>query len=384
MMYDDLERTLIRELDDVASNLVVPEMPALPAMSGPSRWRTAAPFLAAAAVVVVVLATVVTVLTGGSPDRRDPAPAPSPTAPTASTDATDEGSLSRAMPLDPVDVGLDLYVGGEQVPGRWWLAQGRGTHWIAQRQDGSWWWGYDVQPQALEGDMEQPPVISPNGGYLARVLSEGGFAMLTGNDTEEAGEGFGGVDLPGYELSPLPRAIAVTDEGLVVAGGPSGQVLWRPLDDHKTIDLAETAPGQVVIGSTDAGLIVTEGNPEDLPDGTQGSPYLAEISADGVLTRVADVPTHDVLEASKEWLAYVPPGTVGGEASGATELQVQRLDGAGASVLSPPDGWLFVAPGFRWESGDRLIAKVVTRDGGDEGLVRCRPDPAECVLLELQ
>lgn len=377
-MYDELERTLSRELEDVAGNLVIPERPTLPATTTRrSRWLTATPVLAAAAVVVAVLATV-TFLSLGGPDRREPAPAPSPTTPTP----TAAGPVSRALPGDPVVVALDLYVGGEQVPGRWYSAQGRGTHWIGQRADGSWWWGYDARPQQLEGTMDQPPVMSGSGGYLARVLREGGGAMLVGADTEEGGEGFGGVDLSGVATDPAPRAVAVTDDGLVVARGAGFQWLWRPLVDGETVDLARTAPGQVVIGSTGAGLLVNEGE-YDATDGTQGEPYLARLSQEGALTRLGDVPTHDVLEAGAEWLAYVPPGTVGGEASGTAELQVQRRDGSATGVLTPPDGWIFVAPGFRWESSDRLLALVVSQDGGDERLVRCRPEPASCVLVDL-
>jgi hypothetical protein len=89
------------------------------------------------------------------------------------------------------------------------------------------------------------------------------------------------------------------------------------------------------------------------------------------------------MEGSRQWLAYVPPGTVGGEASAAANLRVQRVDGSTTVVLTPPDGWLFVAPGFHWETDDRLLARVVTKDGGDEELVRCRPDPASCVLIDL-
>lgn len=375
-MYSELEKNLGRELDEVASNLVVPDRPALPATTtGRSRWQVAAPVLLAAAVVVAVLVTAVRLLTLAGPNREEPAPAPSPT-------VEDNGSVSRAAPDAPVVVAGALYVGGEQVPGRWLGVQGSGTHWVGQRADGKWWWGYDARPQQLEGTMYQPPVISPSAGYLARVLSEEGRAMLVGADTEEGGKGFGGVDLPGAALDPAVRAVAVTDAALVVVMGTDFQRLWRPLVERETVDLAQTAPGQVVIGNTSAGLIVNEGE-YNATDGTQGEPYLARLSEDGTLTRLGAVPTHDVLEASTQWLAYVPPGTVGGEASAATDLQVQRVDGSTTGVLTPPEGWLFVAPGFHWETDDRLLALVVTKDGGDEGLVRCRPDPASCVLIDL-
>jgi len=375
-MYSEIEHTLSRELEQVASTLVVPTRPVFPKTTGRSRWQAVAPVLVAAAVVVAVLATVVTLLTGAGPNREEPAPAPSPTT------TEDDGSVSQAAPEAPVVVSGVLYVGGQQVRGRWLGVQGSGTHWVGHRADGSWWWGYDARPQQLEGTMYQPPVISPSAGYLARVLSEDGGAMLVGADTEEGGEGFGGVDLPGAGLDPAVRAVAVTDAGLVVTTGTNFQRLWRPLIDGETIDLAQTAPGQVVIGNTGAGLLVNEGD-YNATDGTQGEPYLARLSEDGTLARLGAVPTHDVLESSEQWLAYVPPGTVGGEASAATNLRVQQVDGSATGVLTPPEGWLFVAPGFRWESDDRLLALVVTEDGGDEALVRCRPDLASCVLVGL-
>lgn len=384
-MYSDLERSLIRELDSVADDVVVPPFPRLPVTSpGRQRWQAVAPLVAAAAVVVVILAMVI-----GRPQGREPEPAPSP------TKTVDTGPVSTAAPASPVAMSGRLLVGGVEVSGRWSSVEGSGTHWVAQRAAdsgpdfvgpdgaGSWWWGYDDRPQQLEGTMYQAPVISPGAGYLARVLSEGGGAMLVGADTEEGGEGFGGVDLPGAALDPAVRAVAVTDAGLVVVAGTNFQRLWRPLiDDRETIDLAQTEPGQVVIGNTGAGLLVNEGD-YDSTDGTQGAPYLAQLSDDGTLTRVGAVPTHDVLEASRQWLSYVPPGTVGGEASGTTALYVQRIDGSEADALLPPEGWLFVAPGFSWETDDRLLALVVTRDGGDEALVRCRPAPSSCVFVDL-
>lgn len=282
----------------------------------------------------------------------------------------------------PVAVALDLYVGGHPVPGRWYSAEGRGTHWIALRDDRTWWWGYDEEPQPITGQIDQSLVISPGGGYTAHVVTEpDGSWVLVGADTEWAGEGFGAVDLPRRRMDPPPRAVAVTDDGLVVARGPDFQWLWRPLVDDATVDLAETAPGQVVVDSTDAGLVVNEGR-YDRTDGQQGAPYLATLGSDGTLTRLGPLPTHDVLEAGEQWIAYVPPGTVVGEASGSPELKVQRRDGSASGELTAPNGWLFRAPGFRWESADELVAVVVSRDGQDEELLRCRPDAETCEVVD--
>ena len=290
---------------------------------------------------------------------------------------------SGEPPGVPVSVDGQLLVGGDRVPGRWYAARGLGTHWVAQRDDGSWWWGYDAEPQRIDGRIEQSAVISPRGGYVAQVLTAPDHAWtLVGADTEEGGEGFGAVDLPRGSMSPPPRAVAVTDDALVVAGGPRFQWLWRPLEDGATVDLAETAPGQVVVGSTDAGLVINEGR-YDRTDATTGAPYLARLSADGTLTRLGPVPTHDVLEATEQWVAYLAPGTIGGETWGAPELLVQRRDGSDEGVLTAPDGWIFAAPGFRWETADRLLVVLRSTDGQTEALARCRPDTESCDPVDL-
>jgi hypothetical protein len=282
----------------------------------------------------------------------------------------------------PVAVDRALHVGGVQVPGRWYVAAGRGTHWVALRDDRTWWWGYDEEPQRIDGQIDQSVVISASGGYTAHVLTEPGDRWkLVGADTEWGGEGFGAVDLPRRPMDPPPRAVAVTDDGLVVAGGPDFQWLWRPLVDNATVDLAETAPGQVVLGSTDAGLLVNEGA-YGRTDGTHGSPYLARLAADGTLTRLGAVPTHDVLEAGEEWLAHVPPGSIGGEAWTTSELFVQRRDGSGSGAIQAPDGWRFAVPGFRWEAADVLLALLVSPDERVQSLARCRPDTATCELVD--
>ena len=82
-MYSDLEHTLIGELDDVASDLVVPPLPDLPVAptdrprsDARGRLGRLAPFLAAAAVVVLAVGGATL---GTSRDRdRDPGPATVP------------------------------------------------------------------------------------------------------------------------------------------------------------------------------------------------------------------------------------------------------------------------------------------------------------------
>lgn len=318
----------------------------------------------AGAVATAAIVTAIAAGTSGSP---------TPSRATASTWAGQPGL--------PVEVGGDLWVGGEQVPGEWYAVEGHGTRWVALQADRTWWWGNDAQPQRMEGEVDQGPAISASGRYVAYVVGSGRQWTLVGVDTEH-GRQIGTVDLPLERMSPPPRAVAVTDDGLVVAGGPRFQWLWRPLVDGATVDLSEAAPGQVVLGSTAAGLVVNEGR-YGRTDSNEGTPYLADIAADGTLTRSGSLSPHDVLEASEQWLAWVSPGTIGGEAWTTGELRVQRLDGSSAGVLTAPEGWRFAAPGFQWETADRLLALLVSPDESDRALARCRPDTQSCELVDL-
>lgn len=339
------------------------------------------PAVAAGVVVIALTATAIATAVAGEPSES-PA-AGQPARPTATPSAPESAPRTwRDQPDLPLAVDGDLWVGGEQVPGEWYGVTGHGTRWLSVRADRTWWWGHDAQPQRIEGEVDQGPAISPSGRYLAYVVGDGPVWTLAGADTEAGGEGFGTVDLPRRRMAPAPRAVAVTDDGLVVAGGPFFQWVWRPLADGGIVDLAETAPGQVVLDSTAAGLVVNEGAYGRV-DRNEGAPYLAHLSADGTLTPIGGLPRHDVLEASERWLAYAPPGTIGGEAWATGELRVQRLDGSGAGVLTAPEGWWFAAPGFRWETPDRLVALLMSPDYGSEALARCRPDRMTCALVDV-
>lgn len=319
--------------------------------------------LTAGVVAIVALGATVALQACGSPDPPQPVPA-----------------TWQAQPGVPVEVDDDLWVGGEQVPGEWWGVEGRGTRWIGVQFDRTWWWGNDAQPRRMEGEVDQGPAISTSGRYLAYVVGSGREWTLVGIDTQD-GATLGTLELPRQRMSPAPRAVAVTDDGLVVVGGPRFQWLWRPLVDGATVDLARTAPGQAVVGGTDAGLVVNEGR-YDRTDGAQGAPYLARIAEDGALRRLGPVPTHDAVAAGEKWLAYALPGTLGGEALGPDELQVQRLDGSATGVVAAPEGWRFNPSDMQWETADELLVVLVSADG-DEALARCRPDQETCALVDL-
>lgn len=341
----------------------------------PSKSRQAT--LTAGIVAMAAVAAAVALQASGNPATDRPAERAADR--TTSAPETDAETW-ESQPGLPVEVDGELWVGGEQVPGEWWGVEGRGTRWIGVQRDRTWWWGNDTEPRRMEGEVDQGPAISASGRYLAYVVGEGPEWTLVGIDTED-GAALGTLELPHQRMSPAPRAVAVTDDGLVVVGGPRFQWLWRPLVDGTTVDLARTAPGQAVVGSTEAGLVANEGR-YDRTDGAQGAPYLARIAEDGTLRRLGPVPTHDALEAGEQWLAHALPGTLGGEAWGPAELQVQRLDGSGAGVLAAPDGWRFSPSDMRWETADELLAVLVSANG-DEALARCRPDRMSCDLVDL-
>ena len=118
MMYDELEQALVRELDDVASHVVVAERPPLPALTPDrSRWRSAAPLLAAAA-VVAVLATVATLLVSGGPDRTTPSRPPPPRPPPTLRPRTRKGVSRWPSPWTSTSAASRCRVGGTTPRGR--------------------------------------------------------------------------------------------------------------------------------------------------------------------------------------------------------------------------------------------------------------------------
>ena len=250
-----------------------------------------------------------------------------------------------------------------QVPGEWWFVEGRGTRWVAHaarphlvvgprpaaaahRGRGRPAAG-DVRRRALPG--VRPWVLGASGAWSA--------------STPGPGEGLGAIDLPHRRMSPPPRVVAVTDDGLVVGGARGFQWLWRPLVDGATLDLAETAPGQVVIGSTDAGLVVNEG-PYGRTDGATGEPYLA-----------ADVRGRHPAAAGSGADPRRPGGR--GRVAGLRAAGLARRRGAGdpassawSASTAPTRAWSPLRTGgcsrparLEWETAERLLVLLVSPDG---------------------
>ncbi|CAI9410549.1 hypothetical protein [Nocardioides sp. T2.26MG-1] len=381
-MTTELENVLARELHEVADGLRVPPMPGLPADAPTKRPRPWQPLVVAAAVVLI--AGVVALLFSR---QDDGSPQPAPPAPSRATESVDT-TISTAMPTVPFVVDRRLYVDGEQVPGEWWGLQSHWGVWLATRFDGSWWWGGPgVEAQRIEGQFDQPPVLSPNGSYIAYIDVSGGRASVNGFTTEPGGEGFGLSpldDLPRYEDGVAIRVSAVTDDGDVIVQGTRTSLVWRAQHpaEPTVIDLADAAPDQVLLQATPVGLVVVDGSGGAV-DATDTEPHLALIDWDGNFSLGPALPTYDTLDISPGggWLLRSPAGTLGGEVTAVGSLRAQPVGGGDEMVLDAPDGWGFVPLSWSWEDDETVLATLVGqgRAGPAEfRLVRCRVDLGAC------
>ncbi|ANH40477.1 hypothetical protein I601_4082 [Nocardioides dokdonensis FR1436] len=370
-----MEDRLTRELDQVADGLVVPPMPVRRPQSAPpslrTRWRT--PLLVAAPAVLAVAGLALVI--------GRPGDAPAPVAP-------EDPTISVTAPTVPYVVDQRLYVDGTQVPGAWWSVESRNGQWLALQQDGSWWSGgpgRDFGPIAAE--IDQPPVLSPGGGFVAFVDLSTGRPRLTGFDTRPAGEGLGSppIELARTDGGVVPRVRAVTDDGYVVVQGRRTSLMWRAWEPDRAsdppavVDLATTAPEQQVLQDTAAGLVVVDGmdsDPQSVPS------YLAELSENGVLTRGGTLPTYDDLEVSPGGTRAVfsPDGTLGGEVSSVGGLSTLDLAGGDEAVLEAPQGWRFAVGTWVWEDDRMLVAVLQDESDPQAGsrLARCDVDLGEC------
>jgi hypothetical protein len=381
-VHEDIERMLRSELRQVADGLEAPPLPALPA--GPQARLVWPPALAVAAAAVLIA---LVVLVGGPSDRDGVQPAPQPTEvatdDAVTDDATDDAidPAPEAVPTGPPTVPYVLdqvaYVGDDAFPG-FSSVVGTARGWLAVEPPFVWSWGNGEAPNAMEGAFEQPPVVSPNGEYVAYITTEG---EMNGFETAPAGEGMGlPVPVPVRDDDGVGTRIgAVTDEGWVIASGRGVGVLWRPFDGAEPLDMTQTAPDQVVWRATSAGLVVVDGS-----DGARipgdGRTYLADVTAEGELIPIRDLPSFGIADISDAWVAWVPLEQVGGEVPSFGEILVQDLAGGSQGVMPAPDGWRFVNTDFTFEDDQLLVARVT--DGQQQRMARCSPALQECVLLE--
>ena len=185
------------------------------------------------------------------------------------------------------------------MPGTWWYLSVGGPTWLAMRADDNrWWWGRgpELTNEITDTSVDLAPVLSPNGSFLAVVRRYGLVSLIDTRDGREVGS------LPVDFGEPEFRIRAVTNDGKVIVHGTETATLWLPLVDDTTVDLTETAPGQVFLDSTPAGLVVS--------DGFDGEQYLAEISDAGELEPLGDLPPNDSLVVSPvaEYMVWTPPG----------------------------------------------------------------------------
>jgi hypothetical protein len=377
-MHENIERILTSELRQVADGVAVPPLPDLP--SGPSSRFGWPPVLAVAAAVVLIA---LVVLVGGPSGRGGmPQPAPQPTD-VVTDDATDDATdpLPEEVPTGPPIVPYVLdrvaYVGDDSFPG-FDSINGTAQGWLAVAPPFVWSWGNGGDPNPLDVATEQPPVVSPNGEYVAYITTDG---EMNGFETAFSGEGMGlPASVPVRDDDGVGTRIgAVTDDGWVIASGRGVGVLWRPFEAPEPVDLTQTAPGQLVWKATSAGLVVVDGT-DGSTDPGDGRVYLADVTADGELVPIADLPSFGIADVSPEWVAWVPLEQVGGEVTTFDEIRVRDLDGGREGVLAPPPGWRFVNTDFTFEDDQLLVARVT--DGQQERMARCSPALQECVLLE--
>ncbi len=387
-MTTELENVLARELHEVADGVEVPPLPPLvadPAAAprAASLWRP----LLVAAVVTVIVGVAALVLS----QQDDGSPQPTPPAPTRATDssAPRDTDIRTTMPTVPFIVDRRLYVDGVQVPGEWWGLQSRAGVWLAtQGNSGAWWWGGPgVEAQRVEAQLDQPPVLSPNGAYVAYVDVSSGRAEVNGFTTEPGGEGFGIspiTDLPRTEDGVAIRVRAVTDEGDVIVQGTRTGLVWRVQHpaEPTVIDLADVAPDQVVLQGTPVGLVVVDGS-DGAVDATETEPHLALVDWDGNFSVGPGLPTYDSLEISPGggWLLWTPPGTQGGEVTAVGSLSARPVGGGDEVVLDAPDGWGFAVGSWTWED-ERTVLAVLAKDEAREPaemrLIRCAVELGAC------
>ena len=177
-MSTELEETLARELHQVAESTQVPPMPALSPQDErrslrPRLWQP----LLVAAVVVLLVGFLAVVL-----DSPDDTPRPS---------GPPDVTIPTTAPLVPYVIDKRLYVDGQQVPGAWSSVQSANGTWLGQKYDGSWWSGGPGRDTGqIDAEVEQPPVLSPDGRFIALIDLSSGSAVLTGFETAPAGEGW--------------------------------------------------------------------------------------------------------------------------------------------------------------------------------------------------
>ena len=376
-----IEEMVRAELRSVADQIVVPSLPPLA-----ERRRTWPVVVAAAAVTALVIAGLAWALR----DHAEPPP----------VDPPKRVQIGRAAPTIPWLDGEKLYVGGEQIPGRWDELVSGGETWLARRHDLHAVWGRGTAQHDLgkvgwffgvsevESLGASGPFLSPGGRYVAYGGDQGnkGHAPLRLLDTQTGRS----TALPArFDKHDID---AVTDTGLLVTS------IWPDPDDPE--GRPEVREHYVLGVGREAVRLEALGG--DLL-GRTGAPGLMLRDSDGVVWVV------DLVGSQARRAVEVGPSPVGTDVSDSrppaslspdwkwrldlrwadeqeepSTVSVTAVDTGRTTSVAAPKGWAFaprLAPGF-WEPAGTLITWVVEGESRGYRLARCAPAVGKCVLVE--
>lgn len=358
-MNTELEQLLAQELSQVADEVTVPALPSL-ADDRPRASHRWLPVLVAALVAAIVAGVFVGVRALRDDGEQQPVETP-------------KGLSTQRPTVAYVEDGV-LWDGQKVRPGRWLHVVSRGDAWVAERQDGAWFWDISADELGSLDGLEGAPVLSADGRYLAWASRrDPGHVEVMVAETREGGEGLG---TRVFTSGPIDRedhlgVVAVTNTGSVVLQSILARLLWHP-NPNTVVDLTKTTD-QWSHGGSPAGLLW----------GTQGSEavYIGDVDDQGRVTRKVDLP--ETLALPDALAVYAVTGTKArppledGLLTYGSAL-VSRLDTGTRRSIEPPRGWSFMR--FDWEGEDRFLAGLADADGRQR-TARCGVTVERCVLL---
>lgn len=372
-----IEELVRAELRSVADQIVVPSPPSLE-----GRRRTWPVVVAAAAATALVIAGLAWAL-------RDPAEQPP-------VDPPKRIQIDSSAPTIPWLDGEKLYVGGEQVPGRWTELASGGETWVARRHDlhavwgrgteqhdlgkVGWFYGSTVEPLGMSG-----PFVSPGGRYLAYGGDQGseGRAPLRILDTQTGRSTAMPARFDRHEID------AVTDAGLLVTSlwpDPEGRPAVR---EHYVLGVGKEPVRLEGLGGE---LLSRTGAPGLMLLDSDGVVWVVDLVGSRVRRAVELGPSYNdddgwrarppaSLSPDRKWLLDLRWADEQEEPS---TVSVSAVDAGRTTSVAAPQGWAFaprLAPGF-WEPAGTLVTWVVEGVSREYRLARCAPAVAACVLVE--
>lgn len=372
-----IEELVRAELRSVADQVVVPSLPPLV-----ERRRTWPVIVAAAAVTALVIAGLAWALRG----RAEPPPVEPPK----------RVQVDRSAPTIPWLDGETLYVGGEQIPGRWTEMVSGGETWVARRHDlhavwgrgteqhdlgkVGWFFGRTVEPMGMSA-----PFLSPGGRYLAYGGDQGneGVSRLRLLDTQTGRS----TALPArFDKHDID---AVTDAGLLVTSVAPDPDARPEVREHYLLGVGQEpvrleALGGMLLSRTGApGLMLRDSGGVVWAVDVVGDHIrrAVEVGPSPVGTEASDARPPASLSPDRKWLLDL---RWAGEQEEPSTVSVTSVDTGRTTSVAAPKGWAFaprLAPGF-WEPAGTLITWVVEGESRGYRLARCAPAVGACVLVE--